>query len=108
MFYFAQVNIGINPASKTGIIQIVLSLFFLIFSVIQLLRNRNRATSFNLAFYLIQLVVVPIILGFSGFILVFQGWRLDPILQIQQLLLSLLIVFLLLKDIFINTVNRNR
>ena len=51
MFYFAQVNIGINPASKTGIIQIVLSLYFLIFSVIQLLRNRNRATSFNLAFY---------------------------------------------------------
>ena len=43
-----------------------------------------------------------------GFILVFQGWRLDPILQFMQILLSILIIYLSIKDIVINAVYRNR
>ncbi|MDY6898841.1 MAG: Ycf66 family protein [Cyanobacteriota bacterium] len=108
MFYFAQINIGFNPASILGLFQIVLGLLYLIFSIILLLLNRNRTTSLTLAFYLIQLVVAPIFLGSSGFILLFQGWRLDPVLQFQQLILSFLVSFLLFKDIVISTANRNR
>ncbi|MEH2080887.1 MAG: Ycf66 family protein [Nostoc sp.] len=43
-----------------------------------------------------------------GVFLTFQGWQLDPILQFGQLLLSLLIIYLLIKDIVINTVYKNR
>jgi len=60
------------------------------------------------AFYIIQLIFLPLLLSLSGLILVLQGWRLDPILQFQQLILSVLIFYLSLKDIVINTVNRNR
>ena len=72
------------------------------------MQNRNRTTSLNLAFCIVQLEIVPIFLCFSGLVLLFQGWRLDPILQILQFLLSLLVVFLVLKDILINTINRSR
>ena len=43
-----------------------------------------------------------------GGILIFQGWRLDPILQFMQILLSILIIYLSIKDIVINAVYRNR
>ncbi|HYX13261.1 MAG TPA: Ycf66 family protein [Nostoc sp.] len=45
---------------------------------------------------------------FCGIILFFQGWRLDPILQFEQFLLLLLIVYFTIKDIVINAVYRNR
>lgn len=108
MFYFAQVNIGITPAPNTGLFQIVFGLFYLIFSIIQIVQNRNRVNSLTLAFYIIQLVIVPIFLFFSGFVLLYKGWRLDPVLHFQQFILFLLIVFLILKEIIINTLNRNR
>lgn len=108
MCYLAQVNIGITPVPNTGLFQIVFGLFYFIFSIIQIMQNRNRVNSLTLAFYLIQLVIVPIFLFISGLILLYQGWRLDPILQFQQFILFLLIVFLILKEIIINTVNRNR
>ncbi|WP_442939864.1 Ycf66 family protein [Nostoc sp.] len=50
----------------------------------------------------------PIIILLCGFILTFQGWRLDPILQFGQFLSFLLIIYLIIKDIVINAVYRNR
>jgi hypothetical protein len=112
MFYVAQVNIGtnigINIASFLGILQIIFCLFYLIFGIIQLIRTRNRLSSSAIIFYCIQLVVIPAFLLLSGSILIFQGWRLDPILQLQQFILFLLIVFLIIKEMVINTVRRNR
>ncbi|MEM6401539.1 MAG: Ycf66 family protein [Cyanobacteria bacterium P01_D01_bin.116] len=109
MFYFAQVNIGINPAaSPLGFIQIIFGLFYLVFAIIKLIQNRSRLSNLATAFYIIQLIFLPLLLLFSGLILVFQGWRLDPILQLQQLILSVLVFYFSLKDIVINTVNRNR
>ncbi|MDZ8238814.1 MAG: Ycf66 family protein [Nostoc sp. ChiQUE01a] len=52
------------------------------------------------------MIFTPIVLLLCGGILFFQGWRLDPILQIQQFLLSLLIIYLTIKDIVINAVYR--
>ncbi|MHC5774703.1 Ycf66 family protein [Nostoc sp.] len=40
--------------------------------------------------------------------MLFQGWRLDPILQFEQFLLLLLILYLSIKDIVINAVYRDR
>ena len=112
MFYLAQVNIGtnlsINIASFLGLLQIIFGLFYLIFVVVKLVRIANRVSSFTTIFYIIQLVIIPIFLLLSGSILLLQGWRLDPILQFQQLILFALVVYLSLKDIVINSVNRNR
>ncbi|NJL78475.1 MAG: hypothetical protein HC836_22975 [Richelia sp. RM2_1_2] len=108
MFYLAQVNIGVNIASLMGFIQIIFGLFYLVFLIFQLMQTANRLSSLVKTFYIIQLIVLPIFLLLSGIILVFQGWRLDPVLQFQQFLLFLLVILLSLKDILINTVNRNR
>lgn len=108
MFYFAQVNIGINIASLLGFIQIIFGLFYLIFAIIKLIQTRSRLSNSTTVFYIIQLILLPPLLLLSGIILVFQGWRFEPILQFQQLVLSALIFYLSLKDIVINTVNRNR
>ncbi|MEH2161739.1 MAG: Ycf66 family protein [Nostoc sp.] len=43
-----------------------------------------------------------------GIILFFQGWRLDPILQIERFLSLLLIIYFAIKDILINAVYRDR
>ncbi|MGB3640652.1 MAG: Ycf66 family protein [Rivularia sp. (in: cyanobacteria)] len=108
MFYLAQVNIGTNPPSLVGLIQIIFGLFYVIFVIVQLTKIGNRLNSLTKTFYIIQLVIIPTFLLLSGIILVFRGWRLDPVLQFQQLILSLLVIFLSLKDILINAVNRNR
>ena len=112
MCYLAQVNIGsnlaINIAYFLGLLQIIFGLFYLILVVVQLVRNRNRISSLTTIFYIIQLVIIPTFLLLSGSILLLQGWRLDPILQFQQLILSALIFYLSIKDIMLNTVNRNR
>ncbi|MEH2370212.1 Ycf66 family protein [Nostoc sp.] len=44
----------------------------------------------------------------SGVILYYQGWRLDPVLQFEQFLLLLLILYLSIKDIVINAVYIDR
>ncbi|WP_414619019.1 Ycf66 family protein [Calothrix sp. CCY 0018] len=112
MCYLAQVNIGsnlgINIAYFLGLLQIIFGLFYLILVVVQLVRIGNRVSRFATIFYIIQLVIIPIFLLLSGFILIFQGWRLDPILQFQPLILFALIFYLSIKDIMLNTVNRNR
>ena len=112
MFYFIQVNIGtnigINIASLLGFAQVIFALFYFIFAIFKLVRMEIRMSSSAKILYIIQLVSIPIFLLLSGIILVFQGWRLDPILQFQQLIISVLIFYLSLKDIVINTVNRNR
>lgn len=108
MFYFAQVNIGVNPPSLSGLLQIIFGLLYFIFAIVKLVIVWNRISSLRRIFNIILLLIAPTFLIASGFILFFQGWRLDPILQLQQFILSLLIVLLLFKDIIINAVNRNR
>lgn len=108
MFYVAQVNFGIDIAALIGLSQVILGLVYLIYTIVKLLRTRNIWSNLITAFYIIQLLIVPTILFFSGCVLILQGWRLDPILQFQQFILFLLIVFLIIKEMVINTVGRNR
>jgi thiol:disulfide interchange protein len=49
---------------------------------------------------LFQDIVLALVYLLCGFILLFQGWRLDPILQFGQVLLTLATIFLTIKDIF--------
>ncbi|WP_350341317.1 Ycf66 family protein [Anabaena sp. PCC 7938] len=68
--------------------------------------RRSKSRNLILVFDIIQLIFVPLIMLFCGFILLFQGWRLDPILQFVQFLLFILITYLLIKDIVFSTIDR--
>jgi Ycf66 protein N-terminus len=82
-----MVNFGLNPASLLGIILAVAGagLYFLRSIRPELSRDQDIAFS-----------AIGIL---CGFILIFQGWRLDPILQFGQFLLSGSAVFFAYENI---------
>jgi hypothetical protein len=82
-----MVNFGLNPASLLGIILAVAGagLYFLRSVRPELSRDQDIAFS-----------AIGIL---CGFILIFQGWRLDPILQFGQFLLSGSAVFFAYENI---------
>ncbi|MEH2138983.1 Ycf66 family protein [Nostoc sp.] len=108
MFTLAQVNFGLNLGGLIGIVYLLLAIVYFILTVAWLGQRGTRLTSWVLALYIIQVIFTPIIMFMCGMILFFQGWRLDPILQIEQFLLLLLIIYFTIKDILINAVYTNR
>jgi Ycf66 protein N-terminus len=88
-----------NLSSILGLIYIILSVLYFIASIILVTRKVNKQTSSNLVLYVLQAILVPILLLSCGVILFFQGWRLDPILLMQQLLVFILITYFAAKDI---------
>ncbi|MFM6861084.1 MAG: Ycf66 family protein, partial [Dolichospermum sp.] len=78
-----QVNFGSNSATLLGI--------GLIFFCISLFIFQHKKYNYDF-------VLSPII-GLSGAILVFQAWRLDPILQFVYLILVITTVFYFFEDI---------
>jgi small-conductance mechanosensitive channel len=108
MFTLAQVNIGLNIASLLGSIHVLLGIIYLVLMVFFLVKRATRLTNWALSLYLIQAIFIPILMFLSGLILIFQGWRLDPILQFGQFLSFLIIIYFGIKDIVINAVYRNR
>ena len=79
-------------------------LILLVFFLVQTTRLTNQA----LSLYIIQAIFIPVLMFLCGVILIFQGWRLDPILQFGQFLSFLIIIYFCIKDIVINAVYRNR
>ena len=108
MLTLAQVNIGLNVASLLGIIYVLLGATYLILMVFFLVKRATRLTNWALSLYIIQAIFIPVSMFLSGVILIFQGWRLDPILQFGQFLSFLIIIYFCIKDIVINAVYRNR
>ena len=108
MLTLAQINFGFNPASLMGICYILFSLSYSIFMTVFLRKGANRLNDWAIAFYIIQAICAPMLMLIAGVILFFQGWRLDPILQLAQFLLFVLIIYLSLKDIVINTMKKIR
>ncbi len=106
MLTLAQVNFGLNLAGLIGIIYSLLAIIYLILTLAWLVQRGTRLRGWALGLYIIQVIFTPIVLLLCGAILIFQGWRLDPILQFEQFLLSLLIIYLTIKDIVINAVYR--
>ncbi|QLE53379.1 hypothetical protein FD724_36290 (plasmid) [Nostoc sp. C057] len=112
MFTLSQVNFGVRP---TGLIEIkLIGTLYLVLGVIYvtlmlgwLSQRKNTLTIPILTIYIIQGVLAPICLFLCGIILIMQGWRLDPLIQFEQFLLLLLIIYLSFKDIIINFISRN-
>lgn len=87
-----QVNFGFNSSSFLGIF---LALFGLLLVPIGLSFRRPFRIG-NLC----QDILLALVYLLCGFILTFQGWRLDPILQLNQFLLIVSVIYLVIKDIF--------
>jgi Ycf66 protein N-terminus len=104
----AQVNLGTNSASIIGMFYVSLSVVYLLFMIILFVKRASRLQSSTKVRYILQLAFIPFVLFSSGFILVFQGWRLDPILQAEQVLLFILVLYLIIKDIGMDISSRNR
>ncbi|MBW4571772.1 MAG: Ycf66 family protein [Tolypothrix carrinoi HA7290-LM1] len=104
MFTLPQVNIGLN----LGIIYVLLGAAYLILMVFFLVQRATRLTNWALSLYIIQAIFIPVLMLLCGLILIFQGWRLDPVLQFGQFLSFLIIIYFSIKDIVINAVYRNR
>ncbi|AFZ57074.1 hypothetical protein H6G54_27990 [Anabaena cylindrica FACHB-243] len=106
MFTLAQVSFGRNSTSLIGIIYLLFAVAYFLIMLFLLFLRRSKSRNLILVFDIIQLIFVPLIMLFCGFILLFQGWRLDPILQFVQFLLFILITYLLIKDIVFSTIDR--
>lgn len=83
-----MVNASLNWSSLLGIALVVLGLFLMI------MRGRESSQ----ASYSGQDLPLAVIYLVAGFILFFQGWRLDPILQFVQALLVGSIIYRVIKD----------
>ncbi|MEW5860273.1 MAG: Ycf66 family protein [Cyanobacteriota bacterium] len=87
-----MINFGLNSASILGILLALLGVLLIPLGL--LLRRPFRVEN------LIQDSVLASVYLLCGLILFLQGWRLDPILQFGQLLLTVSSMYLIAKDIF--------
>jgi hypothetical protein len=96
-----MVNFGFNGGSLLGLLDVILAIAYLAWSIfVTITRGREFSTVFVLLF-IIQALIAPGVLILSGLILIFQGWRLDPLLQLSYFLLNILLIYLGLKDVIL-------
>lgn len=93
-----MVNVAINFSSILGIVDIALAVAYLVTAITNSGMRSQIIGGTGIILYIIQGIMAVVVLPLSGFILFFQGWRLDPILGIQQFLLHVLLIFLAFKD----------
>src|SRR3712207_3923482 len=94
-----MISLGFNLAAGLGLLSIVMGIVYL-----PLMRSvSNSSRSSNLGIYNNQAVIVSLLLFLAGMILFFQGWRLDPILQLGYVLLIVQVTFLMVKDILLSS-----
>lgn len=97
-----MINISFNLAFLFGLLDLILSLAYLITSIVLPIYRRRFIGEIRTILYIFQGILAPIFLLICGVIFIFQGWRLDPILQMAVSLLHLLIIYLWIKDILIS------
>ncbi len=87
-----MVNYGLNLASLLGF-------FLALFGLLLVPLGLSFRRPFRIR-NLFQDILLALVCLLCGFILIFQGWRLNPILQFGQILLIVSIIYLSIKDIF--------
>lgn len=88
-----------NFSSLLGLIQVLASLGYLAISIAQFAQPAKSRKKNKLIFHILQLIFIPLILFLSGIILLFQGWRLDPVLLFQQLMMMIVVSYFIFLDI---------
>ena len=95
-----MVNLGLNFATLLGILDIFGAVGYFILSIVLISRGVISFTfGVNTILRVWELLLCPIALLISGIILFFNGWRLDPFLQYQQLLIHLVLMVALIKQL---------
>lgn len=94
-----MVSVGLNLSSIFGLIQILGSLGYLIVSANQVIGAARSNPENDMILRVFKLVFAPLILLISGGVLIVNGWRLDPTLQLKEVLTSILIGYLLFSDL---------
>jgi small-conductance mechanosensitive channel len=95
----AQVTVGSSPLMNLlALFHLALGIYFLVISIKILIRNNGQHSSRAIVLYVLQALIMPICLGLAAVILFFQGWRLDPILQLSVYLLTFAMIYLGAKD----------
>lgn len=95
-----MINISLNISILLGLFDLILAVAIFIMTLSLMLGRRGTQPSNSIGFYIAQLILVPTSLLLAGAIFIFQGWKLDPILQLAVLCLHLIIIFLLIKDFY--------
>ncbi len=93
-----MINIGFNLASLLGFVDVIYSLFVLGISIYILANQGNILTFPEAKIYISQSSISFLFLLLIGFVLIFNGWRLDLVLLFSWLLMNILII---VKDIYI-------
>ncbi len=95
-----MVNLGFNLTTILGLLDIFGAVGYLILTIASITDGVKRATSpANTILKVIELLYCPFALFLSGVILVFNGWRLDFILQLQQLFLHIIVAISVTKEL---------
>lgn len=93
-----MVNLGLNVSASLGILQILISVITLILIRRFLTRRNQPLSEVSLILHSIQAILVILLLIPGGLVLLFQGWRLDPIVGFSQFLITISLVYMLVKD----------
>ena len=95
-----MINTGLNFASFLGLAEFLLANGYFFISIVQVIKViRNRSDSLiNKILRILQAIFAPLIILISGFILIFQGWRLDTLFIFQQILFFILLNYLIWRD----------
>ena len=99
-----MVNYTFNFAILLGIIDTFLAGGLLFVYIVLSSTQEEKIGSKAGTLLIIQGVSSCLLLGLSGIILFFQGWRLDSVLQFCVFLQTIIIIYFALRDIFIFTV----
>jgi hypothetical protein len=94
-----MINVGFNYASLSGIAQIIVALVYFVASLGRFIVVVRSGTAEDITFWLFPLIFAPLILFISDSILVLQGWRQDPLLQFKEFLITVLIAYLIWREL---------
>ena len=92
-------NTGFHLSGLLGLVDVVGAVYYLFWATGRIYRKgENSSPTESDMLKVWELFLYPIALFLSGVILHFNGWRLDPLFQFQQLLLHLIVAIALVKQ----------
>lgn len=95
-----QVNVGSPQAVLLGLLNFGLALVYFVCSITQVIETlKNQSNSAIVAIRITQTLFAPLLLFLCGLIIFFNGWRLDPILLLNNLLMQVLVIYLAALDL---------
>lgn len=96
-----MVSVSFNYSILLVFLDIALALVYSVISLAVAIGRRRSLSGLAIALYLVQSLIAPVLLLLVGFILLLQGWRLDPALLFAFVLMHTLVIYLVIKDLIV-------